>query len=125
MAATTSKKRILLVDDNQTNLDIFREIFEERYSLEIATTGREALSKLQDFSPNLVLLDVMMPGINGYETCRQMRQLPKGRAAKILMISAKTLSSEKSEGLRAGADDYLIKPFDIDDLKDRCLRHLS
>ena len=76
-------------------------------------TGEEALEKIKGFSPDLVLLDVMMPGIDGLETCRRMRADPDLRGLKIVMLSARSADSDIQAGMQAGADDYITKPFDV------------
>jgi signal transduction histidine kinase len=111
-----NQNRILIVDDNPTNIDILEEMFEDRYQLAISSSGEEALSVAEDFSPDLVLLDVMMPGIDGYETCLKFRSHPTLQYTKIIMVSAKTLLTERMQGYEAGADDYVTKPFDRDEL---------
>ena len=119
------QSRILLVDDNPTNLAILEEMLGDEYRWEAATSGEEALEIAPDFQPDLILLDVMMPGINGYETCRRIRANPALRNVKIVMVSAKALVSERLEGYDAGADDYLTKPFDEEELLDKVRVYLS
>ena len=119
------QSRILLVDDNPTNLAILAEMLGDEYRWEAATSGEEALEIAPDFQPDLILLDVMMPGINGYETCRRIRANPALRNVKIVMVSAKALVSERLEGYDAGADDYLTKPFDEEELLAKVRVYLS
>lgn len=108
--------KLLLVDDNQGNLDLLVAILEGSYELRTATSGEEALAIAPAFGPDIVLLDIMMPGMNGYETCRRLRQHPQLFGVKVLLVSAKTTMAEKLEGYKAGADDYIVKPFDDDEL---------
>src|SRR6266446_3181029 len=108
--------RILLVDDQPTNIVILQEILGDAYVLAIAASGEEALAMASDFHPALILLDIMMPGIGGYETCRRLRAHPTLRHAKIIMVSARALLSERLQGYDAGADDYITKPFDEEEL---------
>ena len=119
------QSRILLVDDNPTNLAILEEMLGDEYRWEAATSGEEALEIAPDFQPDLILLDVMMPGINGYETCRRIRANPALRNVKIVMVSAKALVSERLEGYDAGADDYLTKPFEEKELLAKVRVYLS
>ena len=119
------QSRILLVDDNPTNLAILEEMLGDEYRRGTATSGEEALEIAPDFQPDLILLDVMMPGINGYETCRRIRANPALRNVKIVMVSAKALVSERLEGYDAGADDYLTKPFDEKELLAKVRVYLS
>ena len=112
----TSRQRILIVDDNEVNLAILREVLAEDYELASATSGEECLEKAEEFLPELILLDIMMPGIDGYETCRRLRANPRLCHAKVLMVSARAMVSERLEGYNVGADDYITKPFNDDEL---------
>ena len=117
--------KILVVDDNDTNLAIFEELLAEDYDIRIATTGGEALEIAPGFQPDLVLLDVMMPGIDGYETCRQMRRDTSLQRTRIMMVSSRAMESEKLEGYQAGADDYITKPFDEEQFMAKVRAHLG
>ena len=108
--------RILIVDDHPTNIVILQEILSDGHVLAVATSGEEALALAPDFQPALILLDIMMPGIDGYETCRRIRALPALRHTKIIMVSAKGMLSERLHGYEAGADDYITKPFEAEEL---------
>lgn len=110
------RHRILIVDDNAINVAILEAILGEDYCLGIATSGEEALEVIHSFQPALVLLDIMMPGIDGYETCRRLRAMPSQRGIKIIMVSAKDMVTERLQGYEAGADDYIIKPFEPEEL---------
>lgn len=112
------KKKILVVDDNLFNIEIVREVLEEDYDLETATTGREALEIATDFQPDIVLLDIMMPGMNGYEVCRRLRANSTFRDTTVVMVSAKGMLEEKVAGYEVGADDYITKPFKEDGLRE-------
>ena len=109
-------RNILVVDDNPNNLEVFHEMLDDTYRLIEAANGWEALALAEEQEPQIVLLDVMLPIIDGYEVCRKMRTIPAMRRARIIMISAKAMPSERQAGLDAGADDYLTKPFDETDL---------
>ncbi len=108
--------KILTVDDNVINLDVIQEALGDEYDLRTATTGEEALEIAADFKPHVVLLDVMIPGMDGYEVCRRMRASETLRRSKIVMVSARAITTDRLEGYHAGADDYIIKPFDCDEL---------
>jgi len=110
------QKKILAVDDDPTNLEIIKEALSERFDLRTASTGAEALEIAPEFVPDLILLDIMMPGINGYEVCQRLREDPDFKSTPIIMLTAKTKTEEKIEGMKAGADDYITKPFEIEDL---------
>jgi two-component system, sensor histidine kinase and response regulator len=107
--------RILIVDDHPINIAILEELLGDTYELAVATSGEEALSIAVEFHPALILLDIMMPGINGYETCRRLRAIPALCTCKIIMVSAKAMVSERLHGYEAGADDYVTKPFDAEE----------
>jgi two-component system sensor histidine kinase/response regulator len=111
-----TQNKILLVDDNPTNIAILEEMLSEEYNLAAASTGEASLEIAPAFQPDLILLDIMMPGINGYETCRRIRAHTSLRHTKIIMVSAKAMLSERLQGYEAGADDYITKPFEEDEL---------
>ena len=92
--------RILAVDDNPTNIAILEELLSDNYELATAASGEEALGIAATFRPDLVLLDIMMPGIDGYETCQKMRADPILQGTKIVMVSAKAMTSERLKGMR-------------------------
>ncbi|MCG8335941.1 MAG: response regulator [Proteobacteria bacterium] len=108
--------KILVVDDDQTNLKFLREILEDEYHLLTVDTGEEALSAIHEFNPKIVLLDIMLPGVSGYEVCEKIRQDEKLSQVKIILISAKAMINERQKGYEAGADDYITKPFDHEEL---------
>src|SRR5438477_11444346 len=82
------------------------------YDVLVASDGEEALSRAEEVRPDLVLLDVMMPRIDGFEVAQRLRRNPQTSNTSIIMLTAKALSTDKVLGLTAGADDYIIKPFD-------------
>jgi diguanylate cyclase (GGDEF)-like protein len=104
---------ILVVDDDP---DIARfvevNLRSVGYDVVVAGDGEEALRKAEEMRPDLVLLDVMMPRIDGFEVAQRLRRNPRTASTNIIMLTAKALSSDKVLGLTAGADDYIIKPFD-------------
>ncbi len=104
--------RVLAVDDNHDNLQILEEILGESFTLKCVTSGDEALRVAPSFRPAIVLLDVMMPGLDGIDTCRRLRALPELTNTKILMLSAKADLPDRLRGYRTGAVDYIAKPFD-------------
>ena len=110
------KGRILIVDDAELNIEILREILSDDYDLESASSGEEALEKVLAFAPDLVLLDIMMPGMDGYEACRRIKAGPMGSFTPVILVSGKATMPERLQGFDAGADDYLTKPFDHDEL---------
>ncbi len=120
--------KILIVDDTKSVRDFLTEILiNEQYTVLIASTGESGLDLYRRFKPDLVLLDIILPGINGYEVCRKMRSEPTGRFVKIIMVSTKNRLEERLDGYSVGADDYLSKPFEKDELlaKVRVFLHLK
>ncbi len=118
------KRKILAVDDNPTNLAVVEELLGSHYILMTASTGEEALKIAQEFQPDLIVLDIMMPGIDGYEVCRQIRMNPSLRYTKIIVVSVKATVPERLKGYQAGADDYLTKPYDEEELLAKIQAHL-
>jgi len=106
--------RILVVDDDPEIVSFLkRGLTFEGYSVETAGDGAEALAKIREREPDLVILDVMMPGMDGIEVARRLRQ---ASAIPILMLTAKGTVADRVAGLDSGADDYLVKPFAFDEL---------
>src|SRR3954468_25024687 len=120
-----SGRKILVVDDDRLNLRIIGGILRgEGYLLAEGGSGERALELYEEFKPDLVLLDVMMPGIDGFETCRQLKKTYGSRCAPVIFITAKNLSDDVVEGLNAGGADYLPKPFKAKEVLARIRSHL-
>ncbi len=108
------KQRILIVDDDEDIAELISlYLMKECFETEIANDGESALIKVKTFMPNLILLDLMLPGIDGYEVCQRIR---KTQNTPIIMLSAKGEVFDKVLGLKMGADDYIMKPFDSNEL---------
>lgn len=108
-------KRILIVEDANDLATVLRDRFRrEGHSVEMLRDGESALSAAQQASYDLVLLDVMLPGMSGFEVCRELRN--RSHATPILMLTARSETVDKIVGLRLGADDYVTKPFDMGEL---------
>jgi signal transduction histidine kinase len=119
-------RKIMIVDDDRLNIRILARILkEEGYVLAEADSGERALAVYHDFRPHLVLLDVMMPGIDGFETCRQIKQTYGDRSAPVIFITARSESDDVVEGLGAGGVDYLPKPFKAKEVLARIRSHLQ
>ncbi len=110
------EQRVLIVDDNEVNIEILEQLLRDKYELDVARSGEECLEKLRSFNPDLVLLDVMMPGIDGYETCRRIKESPYGSFTQVIMVSGRGTAQERLRGYEHGADDFVVKPFDHDEL---------
>lgn len=110
------KIKVLIVDDDLRNLRILEEILSDEFELEEAANGSEALIKASEFMPDIILLDIMMPDMDGLEVCKRIRENNKLNYIKIILVSGKAKQDDKLEGYEAGADDYITKPFDDDEL---------
>lgn len=113
------QKRILIVDDDKLNRMLLHKILKNEYELAEACSGEEGLSRIKEFGPDLVLLDIMMPGIDGYEVCRQIKSTPHGQLTLVALVSGRASAKERLDGYKVGADDYIVKPFDHDELAAR------
>lgn len=111
--------RVLLVDDAKANLDILVEGLKNDYKLSLALNGAMALQSAARNPPDLVLLDIMMPGIDGYEVCRRLRQMPETAETPIMFLSSLEDVQNKARGFEAGGNDYLTKPFEMLEVKAR------
>ncbi len=111
---TASKQKILIVDDDANIAELISlYLNKECYDTQVASDGESALSMFQSYQPNLILLDLMLPGIDGYQVCREIRTKS---SVPIIMLSAKGEVFDKVLGLELGADDYMEKPFDSKEL---------
>jgi len=106
--------RLLIVDDERINLELFNRIFEYDYDLHLASTGEEALEALRLQAYDAVLLDIMLPGMNGFEVLRHIRADAATADLPVIMISARSNESDMLHGLRLGANDYIPKPFSVE-----------
>ena len=122
---TLSDCRILLVDDTKANIDVLVETLREDYKLSIATDGERALRSVDKSPPDIILLDIMMPGIDGYEVCRRLKAAPQTREIPIIFLSALNEVKDKTTGFEVGAADYVTKPFEAAEVKARVHAHLQ
>ena len=127
MTDAAPRPPILVVDDNRDNTEIIQRYLTVRgYPITVAHDGDEALALFETVRPSLVLLDVMMPGRDGWEVCRLMKQHPVlGRTVRIIMVTALDAWDDKREALQLGADDYVEKPFDLPTLARTVQRNLE
>ena len=119
-------KRVLVVDDEPDIVDIVTCLLEgEGYETLVARDGIEAVEVAEAERPDLVLLDVMMPEMNGYQVCRLLKAKPEFRDIPVVMLTAKAQQSDQFWGLDSGATAYLTKPFDNKELPDTVGKHLA
>lgn len=111
------QKRILIADD-EPNIVLSLEFLmkQEGYAVRVVYNGEDALKAVGEFAPDLVLLDVMMPRVGGYEVCQRLRENPAWSAIRVIMLSAKGRDIEVTKGIAVGADAYVTKPFSTKDL---------
>jgi len=112
--------RVLVVDDDNDHLEIVRrQLASEDLAIQVASLGEEALAKVKEQSPDVILLDVSMPGLSGLEVCHRIKRDPATRNIQVILLSARTGLADAPEGGPEGADDYLSKPFRPEDLRAR------
>ena len=117
--------KILAVDDEPFNLEIIEEILEELdFELQVATSGPECLEMVEGYMPQVILLDVSMPQMNGYEVCKALKANPNTAHIIVMFVSARGTVEERMEGYSVGAEDYIVKPFGHDELKSK-LKNLN
>ena len=120
-----SECTVLIVDDTETNVDILVDTLGEDYDIAVAMDGESALEVVEEDSPDLILLDIMMPGMDGYEVCKRLKDNPETAAIPIIFLSALTKADEKQKGLKLGAVDFLTKPFNLSVMQDKVKQHLT
>jgi sigma-B regulation protein RsbU (phosphoserine phosphatase) len=114
-----SESRVLIVDDAKMNVDILVQALRDEYKLSVALDGAAALQSVEKNPPDLVLLDIVMPGLDGYEVCRQLRAQESTRELPIMFLSALEDVKDKTRGFEVGGNDYLTKPFEVLEVKAR------
>ena len=112
-----TRENILIVDDSKLVVSVIKDALKNDYNIKTAADGEEALASLDEFVPDLVLLDVRMPGLNGYQVCKEVKRRDSLLHLKVIMISGETDLRNRLEGFEAGADDYISKPIEIMELK--------
>jgi two-component system phosphate regulon response regulator PhoB len=118
MSDSIRRHRVLVVED-EDNIALAIEyiVTREGWSHDRIANGGEAVRRIRETRPDVVLLDVMLPEVSGYEICRQVREDPTLSAVRILMMTARGSAVERAKGLQHGADDLVLKPFDMKDLQ--------
>jgi DNA-binding response OmpR family regulator len=110
-------KKVLIADDEPNIVVSLEFLMKQRgYDVRVVTNGEDALRTVSEFGPDLILLDVMMPRMNGYDVCQKVRENPDWQHIRIIMLSAKGRDVEVNKGIAVGADAYVTKPFATKDL---------
>jgi DNA-binding response OmpR family regulator len=123
---TERRKRVLIVDDESIIVSVLqRHVSNAGYEFDTASNGQEALDKIAKEQPDLVLLDLMMPGINGFETCRRIRENEKTKKLPVLIITALRSDSDSKDAAACGANEFIVKPIDGKKLMERLRHHLG
>ena len=123
---TNRRHLILVVDDDPNSREIVQTFLESRgYDVVTAPNGESALAAVQRETPELILLDVMMPGMDGWEVARTLKDHADYAGIRVVMMTARSDFSDKQKGLQAGADDYLVKPIQLEDLANTVRRNLE
>ena len=116
---TLEKTRVLVVDDEAFNFDMLEVGLGERLNLSYASTGKDALSLSVQTQPDIILLDICMPGLDGYDTCRLLKNTPETSHIPVILLSGLETDNEVKEGYEAGCDAYITKPFEMSVLIDK------
>lgn len=125
MLNNLSNSRVLIVDDTKANVDILVATLGQKYKLSVAMDGNAALAQVKENRPDLILLDVMMPMMDGYEVCSRLKSDPATNSIPVIFITALQESASITKGFNLGAVDYITKPFHIPELNARVDTHLS
>jgi putative two-component system response regulator len=116
---------ILIVDDTEANIDLLLEVLSDDFDVSVALDGESALEIAFDDPPDLILLDIMMPGMDGYEVCEKLKGNPKTSAIPVIFVTAMTDANDEAKGLAIGAVDYIVKPISPPVIKARVNTHLA
>ena len=120
MAVNDTPFRILVVDDEPDLLVLLEEhLTQEGYDVVTATTGMQAITRAREVRPDIILLDVMMPGVSGFDVCNILQDFPETASIPVIFLTAVAETKRKVMGLNLGADDYITKPFDLHELAAR------
>jgi DNA-binding response OmpR family regulator len=120
-----SKQTILVVDDAVENLDLVANLLNDRYRIQVATNGEKALEIVNNDLPDLILLDIMMPGMNGYEVIKKLKSNPETKKVPVIFLTAKNEIKDIVKGFENGSVDYIPKPFNIVELESRVNAHMT
>ena len=118
--------RILVVEDTPANIQVLSSTLKEKgYQISVATNGRQALEVVARLRPDLILLDVMMPEMDGFETCRRLKESAATKDIPVIFLTARTETADIVQGFEVGAVDYVAKPFNSHELLARVNTHLT
>ena len=112
MSETAELKSVLVVDDEAINITLLAQVLKGRYKVKVAKQGERALAICHSAPPDLILLDVMMPGIDGFEVCRRLKADASTHDIPVVFVTGKADADEQAQGMALGAADYLAKPVD-------------
>jgi DNA-binding response OmpR family regulator len=117
---------LLVIDDTPENLTVLRKcLTDQHYRVAVARNGKVALERVKRIRPDLILLDVLMPGMDGFEVCRQLKEDETTRAIPVIFMTALTTAEDKVKGFEAGAEDYVTKPLNYQEVLARVHRHVT
>ncbi len=119
------KKTVLVVDDDFAIRELISMALEREYNIIKAESGKEALETLKSKKPDIVILDIMMPEIDGYEVCRRIKSSPETKEIPVIMLTAKHEMKDVGEAIKANADEFITKPFEPEFLKKRIAEYFS
>lgn len=118
-------ERVLVVEDNDKNLKLFRDLLEfAGFTVDVAITGEEAVQQAQDSVPDLILMDLQLPGIDGHEALARLRANPDTRAVPVVALTASAMPMDRDRALSAGFDGFLEKPIKVREFPDQVRQHL-
>ncbi len=120
-----TKKKVLIVDDEPHIVNLIKMTLEDKYDVIEAYSGTQALESVKKTTPDIILLDLMMPHVDGFKTCQLLREMPQTRRTPIMILSAKSQIADKFKSVNVGADDYMVKPFEPADLVKRVAANLG
>lgn len=124
-ASMTKKPVILAIEDVDLNLDLLVQLLEDRYEVVGAADGETGLRMAEDVGPDLILMDLALPGIDGWEATRRLRASATFRQVPIIALSSHAFEGDREQALAAGCDDYIAKPLDEGELFDKIEHHLT
>ena len=119
-----NRSLILIVDDMPENIDVLYNILKNRYEIIVAKNGEKALKLAKEKLPDLILLDILMPAMDGYEVCKKLKNDESTKVIPIIFLTAKSNEEDIERGLKCGVVDYVSKPFNTDELEARIETHL-